>query len=466
MRSTVARILLLVCALFAVVPATAGAATPPKVTSVAPLKLKIGDRMTIRGKGFLAGKNRNTVIFKATGARAVFVKAETATKTKLVVKVPVKLASFLKVTAGRPTPTRFQLRVLARRLSASYTPKGKSPVIAAAAAAPAAAAKTPTAAASTGSAAPAATTAPALSPYEQCWANARALPAGDADADGMPNAVELAYGVNPCVSDSDGDGMIDGYEYESARDLASHNAGISGRPYAGKKPWPNPLWADDAKDDFDGDGLTVTEEYALWWSRGHKFPLTEYSDGTQASGGVLRTDVVNDPLDLNHNGALTDDERDADGDGLSNVVELHLRGPESWWKDIAGEPLYSIRHFGELDPTVRDTDGNGVADGADDQDSDGYSNIVEMQLRRGLGGAAAGQTNLLVSPYNPCMPNPYAQLCSRYIPFGVTAWRPFMNTDAALLGAKVPFTVGDTDPPGWDALNPVYWDGESGDQRN
>src|SRR3954463_14694825 len=98
MRLPVSRITLLVCALLAVVPATAGAATPPKVTSVAPLKLKIGDRMTIRGKGFLAGKNRNTVIFKATGARAVFVKAETATKTKLVVKVPVKLASFLKVT--------------------------------------------------------------------------------------------------------------------------------------------------------------------------------------------------------------------------------------------------------------------------------------------------------------------------------------------------------------------------------
>src|SRR3954471_17520737 len=130
MRTTVFRILLLVCALFAVVPATAGAATAPKVTSVAPLKLKIGDRLTVRGKGFLPGKNRNTVVFKANGARAVFAKAQSATKTKLVVKVPAKLAPFLKVSAGRPTATRFQLRVLARKLSPSYTPKGKSPLIA------------------------------------------------------------------------------------------------------------------------------------------------------------------------------------------------------------------------------------------------------------------------------------------------------------------------------------------------
>jgi len=128
MRLPLARLLLLVCALLAVVPAAANAATPPKVTSVAPLKLKIGERLTIRGKGFLAGKNRNTVLFKATGARAVFVKAESATSTVLVVKVPAKLAPFLKAASG----TRFQLRVLARKLSPAYTPTGKSPVIASA----------------------------------------------------------------------------------------------------------------------------------------------------------------------------------------------------------------------------------------------------------------------------------------------------------------------------------------------
>src|SRR4051794_17819314 len=130
MRTTVFRILLLVCALLAVVPATAGAAAAPKVTSVSPLELKIGDRLTIKGKGFLPGKNRNTVVFKADGARAVFAKAQSATKTKLVVKVPTKVAPFLKVSAGQPSATRFQLRVLARKLSPTYTPARRSPVIA------------------------------------------------------------------------------------------------------------------------------------------------------------------------------------------------------------------------------------------------------------------------------------------------------------------------------------------------
>src|SRR3954468_11166253 len=130
MRLPVSRILLFICALLAVVPATASAAAAPKVTSIAPLTLKIGDRLTIRGKGFLAAKDRNTVIFKATGTRAVFAKAQTATKTKIVVKVPAKLLSFLKVRNGRSVATRFQIRVLAKRLSPSYTPAGKSPVIA------------------------------------------------------------------------------------------------------------------------------------------------------------------------------------------------------------------------------------------------------------------------------------------------------------------------------------------------
>src|SRR3954463_9794016 len=130
MRLPVSRILLFVCALLAVVPATAGAATAPKVTSVAPLKLKIGERLTIRGRGFLPGKNRTTVVFKAGGGRAVFAKAQSATATKLVVKVPAKLAPFLKLSAGKPTPTRFQLRVLARKLSPSYTPASGSPTIA------------------------------------------------------------------------------------------------------------------------------------------------------------------------------------------------------------------------------------------------------------------------------------------------------------------------------------------------
>ena len=469
MRLPVSRILPVVCALLAAIPATASAAAAPKVTSVAPLKLKVGDKLTIRGKGFLAGKNRNTVIFKATGTRAVFAKAQTATKTKIVVKVPAKLRSFLKVRNGRSVATRFQIRVLAKRLSASYTPAGQSPVIAPAATAAVAPAPTPApavgaAAAPAAVAAAPAAAAPVLSAYEQCMANAKAAPSGDQDADGMPNGAELEYHVDPCMADTDGDGLFDGYEYDSARDLNSHDAGVSGNPYPGVRPWPNPLDPTDARDDFDGDGLTLSEEYALWWRSGHTFPVTKYSDGTQASGGTVLAGVDN-PLDLNADGVLTDDERDADGDGLSNVVELHLRGVQSWWEKVMStEPRYTLRHFADLDPTVTDSDGDGVADGADDQDVDGYSNVEEMQLKRAqdANNPTAHETILLVDPYNPCMPNPHAATCARYVPVGVDPWRPFTDNDATALplGSKLPFTVDLTvAPPQWSGDT---WDGRPG----
>src|SRR3954471_6421313 len=190
MRLPICRPLLLVCALFTVVTTTAGAATAPKVTSVTPLTLKIGERLTIKGKGFLRGKNRNTVVFKAGGARAVFAKAESATATKLVIKGPAKLAPFLTSPPAKPVPTRFRLRVLARKLSPNYTPLGASPMIApttttAPAPAPAAgaAAPAPPAPAPVAPVADApAESAPALSPYERCRAAATANPAGDEDS--------------------------------------------------------------------------------------------------------------------------------------------------------------------------------------------------------------------------------------------------------------------------------------------
>ena len=245
------------------------------MTSVAPLKLKIGDRLTIRGKGFLAGKNRNTVLFKATGSRAVFVKADTATTTKLVVKVPAKLLAVLKVKSGQSVATTFQLRVLARRLSAAYTPTKSSPTIAPAPVAPAASPATAAAAATTAAAeAAAAAAAPAV-----------AAPAPDCDSDGTPDATdtdddndllsdatEATIGTDPCNADSDGDGMEDGWEYQSAKDLnrescpaAAYPTACPGvKPYPTRKPYQNPLFA-DASSDYDGDYLSAME-YTGWKS--------------------------------------------------------------------------------------------------------------------------------------------------------------------------------------------------------
>ena len=82
-------------------------------------------------------------------------------------------------------------------------------------------------------------------------------PDGDCDADGMLNgvdldddndlladALEVALKLDPCVGDTDGDGVEDGFEYQSAIDLnnddyQSPNVVI---PFPGKPPYPNPLF--------------------------------------------------------------------------------------------------------------------------------------------------------------------------------------------------------------------------------
>src|SRR4051794_17038631 len=63
----------------------------------------------------------------------------------------------------------------------------------------------------------------------------------------------------------DGDGVEDGFEYQSAIDLNNddYQSPNTSLPYPGKTPYPNPLFK-DADVDYDGDVLTLGEEYSLW----------------------------------------------------------------------------------------------------------------------------------------------------------------------------------------------------------
>ncbi len=95
----------------ALLPAgVAWAASTPRVVAVSPLHLGVGETLTVRGTNFLAGKNRNWVVFQRARARAVFVRVDTATSTKLTFVVPTKLLPFLTRRGGTSVPTRFSLR--------------------------------------------------------------------------------------------------------------------------------------------------------------------------------------------------------------------------------------------------------------------------------------------------------------------------------------------------------------------
>ena len=74
--------------------------------------------MTITGNNFRKGKNKNTVVFKRDGGRALFVKAPVATTTKIGVTVPAKLLPFLLKKEGKRTFTRFRIRVLSKQVRA------------------------------------------------------------------------------------------------------------------------------------------------------------------------------------------------------------------------------------------------------------------------------------------------------------------------------------------------------------
>ena len=97
----------------------------PVVTSVSPMDAKVGETITIRGRNFVRGKNKNSVVFKRDGARAVFVKSTLGTAKQIRVTVPETLRPFLTENVA----SRVRLRVLSERFGKSFTSTEKSPRI-------------------------------------------------------------------------------------------------------------------------------------------------------------------------------------------------------------------------------------------------------------------------------------------------------------------------------------------------
>lgn len=393
------------CALALPATTTAAAKQPrvPSISSVAPMKLGVGDTLTIRGRNFRSGARRNSVVFKRDGMRAVFVRAGRATSTVLKVKIPTSLLRYLPQVDGKPAASRFRLRVLASRFSRGYTPLRTSPTIGPADA------TTPAAPGGEGSAIQPGPAPPAtLAPPADCDGDGIPDVAdGDDDGDLLSDALEVAIRTSPCNADSDSDGMSDGFEYQSAIDL---NDGVGSLPWPGKRPYPNALFA-DADSDYDGDGLGAGQEHALWRYAGPNALPLSYSAGLKRSSGPV-----------------PDDARDADGDGLGNWDELGGRMQPAWWKrQHVGEREYP-EHYAPPSPIDPDSDGDGVPDGADDQDFDGWTNSREIDR-----DAARHRVN----PYNPCLPDYLSRTCMRHPPFD---------------DPPAPFPLADPPPPA-----PLTW---------
>lgn len=471
-----ARTLALALLAFAVaIPAAANAATArtssvPTVSNVAPLNIAIGDQLTITGRNFRAGKGKNTVVFKRDGQRAVFVTAQQATATQIKLAIPAKLSQYLsRQKGGTARPTRFRLRVLSARFGRAFTATKLSPVISE----PGPASASPSTGVKVTNAAGAQVTTPVSA-------------APDCDADGQPNAVDLdddndflsdalevSLKLNTCNPDTDGDGMTDGWEYQSAIDL--NNAGCNtpayptpctpATPYPWKVPYPNPLDGSDGNIDFDGDWIPDYLEHAAWAQHtGHDLSIAGmwYSGGLKSSQDPVVDGCVGMPipaprapfttayadrLDANGNGCLSDGERDEDADMLSNNDELSgFSSSVSWWAAnyTTEDPFTNVVWSGTswLDG---DTDGDGLYDGMDDQDHDDYWN-AEERIRGSQEWdkdkiATGVHTGLWVQPFNPCLPNPDSRTCPDFLPPG-GSWAPFAKPGGTYTYPRWPLAGG------------------------
>jgi len=421
-------------ALVGFVPAASAAtkkasAATPAITRVTPMRLSLGERLTIRGRHFKGRRSRNTVIFRAPNGRTAFAKPRGATVTKLVVVVPDSVSRLLNSSAGQPRPTRLRLRVLAGKFS-KFTPRRLSPVV-------------------TGVGDGSGGGGGGGSATDACNTSA------DHDGDLLSNSYELQIGTNPCLRDTDLDGVEDGFEEQSAIDL-NGSPRTPPLPYPGKRPYANALDSTDAGTDYDQDGLSMRDEFLLWSRysadgvprQGRPTTLAGllYSDGLQKSvdpapappGDALAAYV----LELRIDGQLWDDERDADGDGLSNWDEASGRMTEEWWPAEHNgtiEPMESkypsIDYLDNEDtapafdaPANPDLDGDGIVDGADDVDHDGLSNQFEVSRPSDWDADAfvdpladdfsqGPNPWAYTNPFNPCKPFK-SERCHAHPPFG------------------------------------------------
>lgn len=474
------------CAPVAAADAATKRAPYPTVSKVDPLNAGIGERLRITGKNFVPGANKNTVVFKRDGKKAVFVKAYTATKTTLWVVIPDKFLSALGKRGDVAIATKFRVRVLSKRFGKGYTALKTSPRIGPKtnAVLREEAKRAGDLQAAAEAAEDAAVSEDAPPPPPDCDADGIVDDVDPMDdTDGLTDVVESQIKTDRCKADTDGDRLEDGWEYKSAFDLNRHSCPDSEYPvacaaippsnYPIKKPYPNPLDPSDADTDHDGDWLTAAHEHAAWRRKvGGERRLSEplwYSDGLQASidhpgtvgcRGMVVPPVLGDASQYGgpeyavysldtfgraaYDGCLNDGERDEDNDFLANYVEVsYALSNADWWKLIYEEPPYRVVFAGThwLDG---DSDGDSIVDGKDDQDHDDFWNLEEVH--RGTmdpsGHLDSGQavneeeqpvgdgSGLWVDAFNPCLPSVHSRTCPPYDPADGSVWRPFVDSKA------------------------------------
>ncbi|MGH1364534.1 MAG: OmpA family protein [Calditrichia bacterium] len=147
----------------------------------------------------------------------------------------------------------------------------------------------------------------------------------DPDMDGLTNSEEKKLGTDPQVADTDGDGLLDGEEFNTYK-------------------------TDPLNPDSDSDGLSDSEEVKT-----HK---------TNPNSADSDDDTLGDKDEVMTHG--TDPNKaDTDGDGLSDPDELNTHTTDPKMADMDKDGLNDGKEVNDTktDPKNADTDGDGLNDG-------------------------------------------------------------------------------------------------------
>ncbi|MDB4680783.1 hypothetical protein OAE72_02400 [Akkermansiaceae bacterium] len=191
----------------------------------------------------------------------------------------------------------------------------------------------------------------------------------DRDGDGVLDSDEVSlFGTNPDLKDSDNDGYDDGFEIKNSAD-------------------PNDL------DSFPTRSLTIEVSPNGIITGGGVYRPEDFAiiqaipePGYLFDSWVGEVSGNKNPLTIEMTSSLTvgasfvADERDSDGDGLTNHEEIVVNQSDPDVPDSDGDGLTDGQEVNltKTDPNLVDTDGDGITDANDDQDGDNLNNLEEI----------------------------------------------------------------------------------------
>ena len=190
----------------------------------------------------------------------------------------------------------------------------------------------------------------------------------DLDRDGLSNVEELSLLSHPGIADSDGDGLLDGWELPIGTTLNVPDSDGDGQPDGWEwRVGLNPLLSDTGLD-ADGDRMTNGLEYVVG-----THPMLRDTDFDGVEDGAEWFDQSTDPLVHNRavlsSAPVPSSSADQDGDRIPDVVEVawgFSPTEAAGARDADGDGLTDVfEYLTGTDPLEADSDGDGLSDRAE-----------------------------------------------------------------------------------------------------